>query len=173
MMTVSAYDIGKQIVSLKGKAKAQQALVKTCGEKFLLSMMDIFTRPVRVTMDTPDELTKWMCRGVLTAVRNPAYAKSRLADVNAMMMKRTGEERAYLEGWEKFLKEYAPQEPENSDRESELRELREELKGICTTRCSVRFQLRVRGELCGNFPSRYEELTARGKELLRQYLKLR
>ena len=104
---ISSYVVGKQIVSLKGDAKAQQALLKSCGNEFLLAMFGVFYAPVRVHMDTPDELRKWMCKGVLKAVRDPSYAGILLRNVRIDIKKKTHVKRAYLEGWAKFLSEYA------------------------------------------------------------------
>ena len=100
---ISSYAIGKRIVSLKGNAKAQQALLKDCGDEFLLGMFTVFDAPVRVSMDTPDELRKYMCRDVLKAIRTPSYAKFVLAGVNAELKKNTVVNKSYLDGWKKFL----------------------------------------------------------------------
>lgn len=105
-----SYEIGKQIVSLKGKAKAQQALVQECGEEFLLNMYRVFPNaaPIRITMETPDELRKYVCRDVLRVVRDAEYARRLLDDVQHRLNVRYDfDNQQYLEGWAKFLEEYA------------------------------------------------------------------
>ena len=86
---ISSYIVGKQIVELKGNAKAQQELLKICGDNFLLAMFTVFYAPMRVSMETPEELRKYMCRNVLKAVRTLSYAKILLENLRANLKKNT------------------------------------------------------------------------------------
>lgn len=109
---ISSYDIGKQIIALKGKAKAQQALLKSCGDDFLLDMMNVFSHPVSVTMEDPDELRKYMCRGVIQVARDAKYAALLLKLTRVWIAKARAKtmfvvDIAHLEGWAKFLEECA------------------------------------------------------------------
>ena len=164
---ISSYVVGKQIAVLKGNAKAQQALLKDCGDEFLLAMHKVFSAPVRVTMEDPNELRKYMCRDVLKAIRTPDYARFLLASVRADLKKDLHVKRAYLEGWERFLSEYVPA----MSREEKLEELRRQIRLICGDRYWIRVQLR--DGIDKGRTAIYAQLTREGKELLRQYMELK
>ena len=106
---ISSYEVGKQIVSMKGNAKAQQAVVQECGEEFLRNMYFVFhfAAPIR-TMETPDELREYLCRDVIRVVRDAKYARLLLNDVQHRLDARFDfDNPSYLEGWAKFLEDYA------------------------------------------------------------------
>ena len=107
---IDSYEIGKRIVSFKGNAKAQQAVVQECGEEFLRNMYFVFhfAAPIRITMETPDELREYLCRDVIRVVRDAKYARLLLNDVQHRLDARFDfDNPSYLEGWAKFLEDYA------------------------------------------------------------------
>ena len=107
---IDSYEIGKRIVSLKGNAKAQQTVVQECGEEFLRNMYFVFhfAAPIRITMETPDELREYLCRDVIRVVRDAKYARLLLNDVQHRLDARFDfDNPSYLEGWAKFLEDYA------------------------------------------------------------------
>ena len=172
-----SYEVGKQIVSLKGKAKAQQALVQECGEDFLLNMHRVFptAAPIRVTMETPDELRKYVCRDVIRVARDADYARFLLKEAQNRLDRRYEfDNREYLEGWVKFLADYAAPEKELSV-EERLSDLRQRIHDVCEKRAFHRSLMR---ELSGTeFEERYAEsvkmYTEQGLELLKQYKELK
>ena len=168
--SADSYEVGKQIVSLKGDAKAQQTLVKECGEEFLLNMQTVFPNaaPVRITMETPDELREYLCRDVIRVVRDARYARFLLNTIPPH------EDNENLAGWVKFLEEYAAPQKELTMKER-LTHLRQCIHETCESRNFHRHYMRI---LSGTeFEERYAEnvrrYTERGKELLKQYRELK
>ena len=64
--------------------------------------------PIRITMETPDELREYLCRDVIRVVRDAKYARLLLNDVQHRLDARFDfDNPSYLEGWAKFLEDYA------------------------------------------------------------------
>ncbi len=179
--TPDAYEVGKQIVSLKGKAKDQQGLVKTCGDEFLVAMSSVYGNPVKVTMNTPDELRKCVCSRVHRAVRDGEYARWALdnARINAKQDKEYGaiERATYEEGWAKFLEEYATPAPELTV-EERRKQLKQNMHEVWESRRISRRYVKMcagKAELAANMESAHkniEHYTEMGLEYLKEYREL-
>ena len=174
---IDSYEIGKRIVSLKGNAKAQQAVVQECGEEFLLNMYFVFhfAAPIRITMETPDELREYLCRDVIRVARDAEYARYLLNDAQIFISKDNPNKNVkYLEGWVKFLADYAAPEKVLTV-EEQLANLRQCIHNVCGKRAFFRHQLRIftGTEFEERYAENVERYTARGLELLKQYKELK
>lgn len=169
---VDSYGIGKSILSWKGKPKIQHQILKACGENFLLNMFFIFYKPVKVSMDTPDEVIKWMCRDILRVARDRKYARHALNEAKFILESSSNPYKNpnYLEGWVDFLKEYA--EPERIlTPEEQLCNLRRQIHETNESRAIFRQYKRIftGTEKEEDYAKEIKELTAEGLELVRQY----